>query len=74
MPSVVEEFFQEGFQEGFKKGFREGFREGRSKERSRSIRSLLKYNTADSLLHDDQFRELAITQKEIDAVQARTGA
>ena len=63
MCQIMEEVRQEGRVEGRI--------EGRKEERGEMIRALLRYNTASSLLNDNQFKGLAITQAEIDSVQAK---
>ena len=60
---------EEGLQEGREEGLQEGREEGLQEGRNQIILWLLKHNTAGSLLHDAQFRELAITQEEIENAQ-----
>ena len=71
MCQIMEEVRQEARAEGRAEGRKEGRAEGRKEERSQMIQALLRYNTASSLLHDSQFKGLAITQMEIDFAQGR---
>lgn len=69
MCQIMEEVRLEGWQEGREEGWQEGREEGLQEGRNQIILWLLKHNTAGSLLHDAQFRELAITQEEIENAQ-----